>query len=147
MIPELERSPGEGNGKPLQYSCLEKSIDGGAWWAAVHGVTKSQTQLSNFTFTCFLESHCSFIKGGFVPPLLHYFQESQPFWDHEPFGKSGEHYGPSLRIMFYMYKTHGILKNPILLKRKKESEVVQSCPTLCDSMDCSPPGSSIHGIF
>ena len=50
----------------------------------------------------FLESHCSFIKGGFVPPLLHYFQESQPFWDHEPFGKSGEHYGPSLRIMFYV---------------------------------------------
>ena len=56
LIPELERSPGEGNGKPLQYSCLENSIDGGAWWAAVHGVTKSQTQLSNFTFTCFLES-------------------------------------------------------------------------------------------
>ena len=42
---------GEGNGTPLQYSCLENPIDGGAWWAAVHGVTKSQTQLSNFTFT------------------------------------------------------------------------------------------------
>ena len=45
------RSPGEGNGNPLQYSCLENSIDGGAWWAIVHGVTKSQTWLSNFTFT------------------------------------------------------------------------------------------------
>ena len=55
-IPWSGRSSGEGNGKPLQYSCLENSIDGGAWWAAVHGVTKSQTQLSNFTFTCFLES-------------------------------------------------------------------------------------------
>ena len=40
----------EGNGNPLQYSCLENSMDGGAQWAAVHGVTKSQTQLSDFTF-------------------------------------------------------------------------------------------------
>ena len=44
--------PGEGNGTPLQYSCLENPMDGGAWWAAVHGVTKRQTQLSDFTFTC-----------------------------------------------------------------------------------------------
>ena len=42
---------GEGNGTPLQYSCLENPRDGGAWWAAVHGVAKSQTRLSNFTFT------------------------------------------------------------------------------------------------
>ena len=47
-IPGLVRSPGEGNGKPLQYSCLENFMDGGAWWATVHGVTKSQTQLSDF---------------------------------------------------------------------------------------------------
>ena len=50
-IPGLGRSPGEGNGNPLQYSCLENPMDGGAWEAAVHGVTKSQTRLSNFTFT------------------------------------------------------------------------------------------------
>ena len=42
-IPRLGRSPGEGNGNPLQYSCLENPMDGGAWQAAVHGVTKSQT--------------------------------------------------------------------------------------------------------
>ena len=42
---------GKGNGNPLQYSCLENPMDGGAWWAAVHGVTKSRTQLSDFTFT------------------------------------------------------------------------------------------------
>ena len=41
---------GEGNGTPLQYSCLENPMDGGAWWAAVHGVAKSQTRLSNFIF-------------------------------------------------------------------------------------------------
>ena len=42
---------GEGNGTPLQYSCLENPMDGGAWWAAVHEVTKSQTRLSDVTFT------------------------------------------------------------------------------------------------
>ena len=42
---------GEGNGTPLQYSCLENPIDGGAWWATVHGVAKSRTRLSDFTFT------------------------------------------------------------------------------------------------
>ena len=42
-IPGLGRSPGEGNGTPLQYSCLEKPVDGGAWWATVHGVAKSRT--------------------------------------------------------------------------------------------------------
>ena len=42
---------GEGNGNPFQYSCVENSIDGGAWWAAVHGVARSRTQLSDFTFT------------------------------------------------------------------------------------------------
>ena len=40
---------GEGNGNPLQYSCLENPMDGGAWWAAVHGVTRSRTRLRNFT--------------------------------------------------------------------------------------------------
>ena len=42
---------GEGNGTPLQYSCLENPMDGGAWWAAVHGVSKSQAWLSDFIFT------------------------------------------------------------------------------------------------
>ena len=42
---------GEGNGTPLQYSCLENPMDGWAWWAAVHGVAKSRTRLSDFTFT------------------------------------------------------------------------------------------------
>ena len=51
LIPGLGRSPGEGNGNPLQYSCLENSMDGGAWWATVCGVAKSRTRLSDFTFT------------------------------------------------------------------------------------------------
>ena len=43
---------GEGNGTPLQYSCLENPMDGGAWKAAVHGVAQIRTRLSDFTFTC-----------------------------------------------------------------------------------------------
>ena len=46
-IPRLGRSPGEGNGNPLQYSCLENSMDRGFWQATVHGVAKNQTQLSD----------------------------------------------------------------------------------------------------
>ena len=50
-LPAMQETPGEGNGNPLQYSCLENPMDGGAWWATVHRVTKSWTQLSDFTFT------------------------------------------------------------------------------------------------
>ena len=64
---------GEGNGNPLQYSCLENPMDRGAWWATIHGVTKSRTRLSDFC--------------------------------------------------------------------------VCVCTTLCNPMDCSPPDSSVHGIF
>ena len=46
LIPGLGRSEGEGNGNPLQYSCLENPMDRGAWWAILHGVTKSRTQLN-----------------------------------------------------------------------------------------------------
>ena len=50
LTPRSGRSPGEGNGNPLQYCCLENPMDRGAWWATVHGVAKSQTQLSNWVY-------------------------------------------------------------------------------------------------
>ena len=56
-IPGSGRSAGEGNGNPLQYSCLENPTDRGAWWATVHGVEKSRIQLSDFTSLHF------FMKG------------------------------------------------------------------------------------
>ena len=81
-IPESGRSPREGNGDPLQYSCLENSMDGGAWWATVHGVAKSQTRLSDFTFLLFFLC-CHFpgqsserphawgcVRAGRGPPVL-----------------------------------------------------------------------------
>ena len=48
MITLYHLLPGEGNGNPLQYSCLENSMDRGAWWATIHGVAKSRTRLSDF---------------------------------------------------------------------------------------------------
>ena len=50
-IPGLGRSPGEGNGNPLQYSCLENPLDRGAWWATVHGVTKESDMIATETTT------------------------------------------------------------------------------------------------
>ena len=54
-IPGLGRSSGGGNGNPLQYSCLENPMDRDAWWAIVHGVTKSQTRLSTHAHTIVTE--------------------------------------------------------------------------------------------
>ena len=51
LIPGLRRFPGDGNGNPPQYSCLENPMDRGAWWVTVREVAKSQTQLSDFHFT------------------------------------------------------------------------------------------------
>jgi len=86
-IPGLERSPGEGNSNPLQYSCLENPVDGGAWWATVLMVSKSQTRLSNFQYHC-------------------------------------------LRVTLWVCDL-----------------VTHSCPSVWDPVDCSPSGSSVHGIL
>ena len=67
-IPGLARSPGEENDNPLQYPCLENPMDGGAWQATVHGVAKSRTGLSDFTFT---------LPGGSVVKNLPAMQETQ----------------------------------------------------------------------
>ena len=64
-IPGLGSSPGEGNGNPLQYSCLENPMDGRAWWATVHGVAKSWARLSKLTslhFTAIYKSNSEYQK-------------------------------------------------------------------------------------
>ena len=66
-IPGLGRSPGVGNGNPLQYSCLENSVDRGDWWATVYVVTKSRTQLSDWAQQLTIHiQHCISLKW----PLL-----------------------------------------------------------------------------
>ena len=71
LIPGLGRSPGEGNGNPLQYSCLESSMDWGAWKATVYGVAKRRTQLSDFTFTFTFHSAYKLNKQGDNIQLWH----------------------------------------------------------------------------
>ena len=71
-IPGLGSSPGEGNGNPLQYSCLENPKNGGAWYATVHGVIKSWTRLSDFTFTFTFRKNQGIILG--VSQKKNYFR-------------------------------------------------------------------------
>ena len=73
-VPGSGRSPGEGNGNPLQYSCLANPMGGGAWWAIVHGVAKSRTRLSDFTCTFTLSILYTAVcihGGGNDNPLQH----------------------------------------------------------------------------
>ena len=85
--PGLGRSPAERNGNPLQYSCLENPMDGGAWWATVHGVAKSRTRLSDFTFTFsdYITSSWR-LAGGYSFYLLYtliklYYTHTQNLWN------------------------------------------------------------------
>ena len=70
LIPGSGQSPEEGNGTPLQYFCLENPTDGGAWWATVHGVTESQTRMSDFTFLFFSHVQVSVVYGLLPTRLL-----------------------------------------------------------------------------
>ena len=69
VMTNLDSIFGEGNGTPLQYFCLENPMDGGAWKAAVHGVAKSRTRLSDFTFTFHFHFSLSCIGEGNGNPL------------------------------------------------------------------------------
>ena len=74
LIPESGRSPGEENGYPLQYSCLENSKDRGAWRATVHGIKKSWTKLSNWE--CMCVRYCTNYFLRIIASTLH------NFWGH-----------------------------------------------------------------
>ena len=94
LISELGRSPGEGNGNPLQYSCLENSMNRGVWRAMVHGITKELD----------MTEHAHMHQRKIVPAsLLHSWASA--------------------------------------------AKSLQSCLTLCNPTDCSPPGSPVPGIL
>ena len=73
LIPGSGRSPGEGSGNLLQYSCLENPMDGGTWSATVHGVPKSRTRLSGFTSHRFSMVVLLFVSRYFLISLLNLF--------------------------------------------------------------------------
>ena len=84
LIPGLERSPGGGNGNPLKYSYLENSMDRGAWWATVHGVAKSQKELSLHTHT-----HICLCNFGLYPYFWH--RAPKTLWNFLQSGDSNIH--------------------------------------------------------
>ena len=98
LIPESGSSPEQGNGNPLQYSCLGNSMDRGAWWATVHGVTKGQTWLRD------------------------YAQGQDSFYN--------------VKSVSFNYVTQCCCC----------CLVAKSCLMLCNPMNCSPPGSSVHEL-
>ena len=87
-IPGLGRSPGEGNGNPLLYSCLENPMDRGAWQATVHGITKSQTWLSNFHNLLYQDFAIASIDSQISPMyfsiLFSTFQQLASLWTLTP---------------------------------------------------------------
>ena len=135
---------GKGNGTPLQYSCLENPMDGGAWWAAIYGVTQSWTRLKRLSSSMHIFKDTIRMpdkKGSAAAAKLllsdsmrpHRWQPTRLFC---PWDSPGKNTGVG--------GCHFLLQ---CTKVKSESEVAQLYQTPSDPMDCSPPGSSIHGIF
>ena len=110
---------GERNGNPLQYSCLENPRDGGAWWAAVYGVTQSRTRLTRLSSSS-SSRQCHTSHTGHSRLVF----TCVPLWSFLEKHLSGH-----------------------VPKCMRACSVAQSCQTLCDPMDCSPPGSSVLGIL
>ena len=136
----LGQNIGEGNGTPLQYSCLENPMGGGAWEAAVHGVLKSHTRLSGFTFTFHfhalekeMATHSSVlawrIPGMGEPGGL-------PSLGSHRVGHDWSDLAAAYHILILSLKIKQVC-----------AESLQLCLTLCIPIDCSPPVSSVHGIL
>ena len=109
---------GEGNGNPLQCSCLENPREGEAWWAAVYGVAESRTRLKQLSSSS--SSSLSHLEGIFPgSPAL-----QGDYLPSEPPGKPN-----------------------VIITAAAAAKSLQSCRTLCDPIDGSPPGSPIPGIL
>ena len=126
----------EGNGTPLQYSCLENPMDGGAWWAAVHGVARSRTWLSDFPFNFHfhalekeMAAHSSILAWR-IPGL------------GEPGGL------PSMRSHRVGHDWSNLATAATQFWHLIQfSSITQSCPTLCDPMGHSMPSLPVHHQF
>ena len=129
---------GEGNGTPLQYSCLENPMDGGTWWAAVHGVTKSQTLTERLHFHFSL----SLIGEGNGNPLqcscLENPRDGGAWWA----AVSGA--AQSRTRLKQLSSSSSSSSSGVRTRKVCACLVAQSCLTLCDPMDCSPPGFSVQ---
>ena len=118
-IPESGRSPGGGNGSPLQYSCLENPTDRRAWWATVHEVAKRQTWLTEYI--------------QFITIFETFLSNWSLSWTHKLF------------ILEYLPPTTTTAAAAAAAAAAAKS--LQSCPTLCDPRGGSLPGSPVPGIL
>ena len=161
----------EGNGTPLQYSCLENPMNGGALWAAVHGVAESRTRLSNFTFTFHfpalekeMATHSSVlawrIPGMGEPARLPSMGSHRVRHDWSDLAAAAV---PSIVPWVHLWKRAKDLNRRLSKKVKEQvyenklntishsvhacvwAQLLQLCPPLCNPKDCSLPGSSVHG--
>ena len=150
-------SSGEGNGTPLQYSCLENPMDGGAWWAAVHGVEKSQTWLSDFTFTFHFHAlekemaTCSSVLAWRIPGMgepgeLLFMGSHRVGHDWSDLAAAAA--AAAVLSQFLLLSSQGLLPSvsvslwiSSLLEEHPSLDsccccsVAKSCPTLCKSFD------------
>ena len=121
-IPGSGRSPGEGNGNRLQYSCLENPMERGAWRAIIHRVAKSQTRLKRF---------CRQTPYS----ILFICESADPTKGHSK--------GYTLQLGSKFYRQHG---ERMVCGCVNVCSVAQLCATLCHPMHCNLPGSSVHEI-
>ena len=158
---------GEGNGNPLQCSCLENPRDGGAWWAAIYGVAQSWTWLKwliNFTYIDTYSSANNYTSSSNSKIVLVHKDRSSlnnlllfPFiWLCQVASVISDSVQPHRWQLTRLPcpwdspgKNTGVGCHCLLqcMKVKSERKVAQLCPTLSDPMDFSLPGSSVHGIF
>ena len=129
-IPEWGRSPREGNGNPLQYFCLENSMDRGAWWAPVHWVAQRRCDWSDLAcmragmFQCYF----SYLAHPLLPSLCSQVCSLC----------LGLHCCSANRFI------STIFLDSIYRHSVQFSSVAQSCPTRCEPMNCSMPGLPVH---
>ena len=137
--PGLGRYPGEGYGDSLQYSCLENHMDSAAWWLWSTGMQRVGHDWSDLALT---HKHSLVLQMTNLENEVRSaaaaaksLQSCPTLRLSHPWDSPGKNTGVGCHFLLQCMKV------------KSESEVAQSCPTLCDPMDCSPPGSSIHRVF
>ena len=137
LIPVLERSLWEGNSNPLQYVRPENSMDRGIWQATVHGVEKSQTQLSTHTHLRKIQLQTKHWHGAQRHGRWRLSADCVPYsWMSVVFLKEE----PSNTSLWLHLKT-------TCLSAAAAAKSLQLCPTLCNPIDSSPPGSPVPGIL
>ena len=150
MIPGSGRSPAEGHGNPLQCSCLGNPMDRGAFWAAIHGVAKSQTRTEGLTHT-HTRSILSLLTQLPAPAISSYRNHSKGSYPCSPIALP-----PGWPWCFPEWPPPLNMSCPLLLgsvsirifsMAAAAAKSPQLCPTLCDPTDGSPPGSPVPGIL